>query len=221
MPLHSRRRESMTPATIRYLIKSIALVPFLICRQITKLIPRDNKKVCIGAWFGNLYSDNPKYLAEYLLQNSDYDVTWIGNNLLKSQIPNNPRLHLAEKGSLKATAALLRAKFWICCIYCAHDLTPLPLDGGVIRINLWHGIPIKKLGKNSIWDRDSQFAKGFRPAIERVYCQVVSGGKDWFPISSADMVPVMEGGDPVKFGMSHALPFGTPRNDFLLAYLDY
>ena len=206
----------MMPAPVRYLIKSFTILPFLISRQITKLIPRSEKKVCIGAWFGNLYSDNPKYFAEYLLQNSDYELTWIGNDSAKCQLSNNPRLHFARKGSFKAIISLLRAKFWICCIYCTHDLTPLPLDGGVVRINLWHGIPIKKLGKNSIWNKDNQSSRGLRPAIERAYCRIVSGGKDWFPISSADMVRVMEGGAPEKFSLSHALPFGTPRNDFLI-----
>ena len=136
----------MTPAPIRYLLKSLTLVPIIVCHQLTKLIPRDRKRVCVGAWFGNLYADNPKYFAEYLLENSDFEITWIGNESVRKQLPQNSRMHFARKGSLHAVFELLRAKFWICCILCVHDLTSLPVSGGAVCINLWHGIPVKRNG---------------------------------------------------------------------------
>ena len=172
--------------------------------------------MCVGAWFGELCSDNPKYFTQYLLDNTTLEITWIGKLCVKSTLPKHPHLHFAEKGSLRATYALLRSKFWIFCIFHQNDLTSLPIDGGAFLINLWHGIPIKSLGQNSIWDKQHPSYKGLRSFLERVYSYMMAGEKDWFPVSSDSMAMIMSKGFPAKFSQQKALKFGSPRNDFLI-----
>lgn len=208
----------MTPAPIRYLIKSLTLIPILLCRQLSKLMPRDNKRVCIGAWFGNLYADNPKYFTEYLLENSGYDVTWIGNDCVKSALPKHPRLHFARKGSWSATRALLRARFWISCISYVHDLTNLPFDGGAVCISLWHGIPVKKTGRQAaiVQNSKTHVVKGLLVLLEEFYSRIISGEKEWLLVASDGMAKIQLDGYPCNYSKEKILKFGTPRNDFLI-----
>lgn len=205
----------MTPAPIRYLVKSLTLVPIVACHQLTKLIPRDRKRVCIGAWFGNLYADNPKYFAEYLLENSDFEITWIGNESVRKQLPQNSRMHFARKGSLHAVFELLRAKFWICCIFCVHDLTSLPVSGGAVCINLWHGIPVKRNGFYTAQNGKRSSVQKLFASLERIYANVISGEKEWLLVSSNEMANIQLNGYDI-FSKDRLLRIGTPRNDFLL-----
>lgn len=211
-----KRFLTMLPAPIRYLCKATTLLPMLVARAVVATLPRDTKSICAGAWCGNLYSDNPKYLVEYLLGNSDFRITWIGHPQVERCLPKHPNLRFVRKNSLKAALTLLRAKFWICCTGRGNDLTDLPLDGGAVIINPWHGIPIKNLGQNTIWDIDSRTGKGLRAALERLYALTLSHPREWVTISSPLMKPIMMNGfrticTPKKF-----LIYGSPRIDFLV-----
>lgn len=205
----------MTPVPVRYLVKILTLVPAVLCHQFAKLIPRSRKRVCIGAWFGNLYADNPKYFAEYLLEHSDFVLTWIGNDSVRQQLPQHERMHFARKGSLRAVCELLRAKFWICCIFCVHDLTTLPISGGAICINLWHGIPIKRNGRPTAHNCKESCVRRFLAVVERFYANIVSGEKEWLLVSSSGMADIQLKGYDI-FSKDRILQIGTPRNDFLL-----
>ena len=208
----------MTPAPIRYLVKAVTLLPILICRQLSKLVPRDSNRIAIGAWYGNFYSDNPKYLTEYLLEHTDFTITWVGKTHVRAQIPDHPRLHFATMGSWGAFCALLRAKFWCCCIFPAFDLTPLPIDGGAVCINLWHGIPVKRVGQHTIWDLESNEGRGFRPALERLYVKATSNTSlQWLSLASDKMKEIMLEAYPPIFSDKRMLPYGSPRNAYLIS----
>lgn len=208
----------MIPAPIRYAIKVLTLVPILLCRQLSKLLPRKNNCVCIGAWFGDLYADNSKYFTEYLLDNSNFDITWIGNEPVRRSLPEHQRLHFARRGSWHAVLALARARFWISCIFYYHDLTSLPIDGGAICINLWHGIPVKKTGRQTSASVNSRmkFSRRLLIAFEELYSRIVSGEKEWLLVASEGMAKIQLAGYPCNFDARKILRIGTPRNDFLI-----
>lgn len=206
----------MTPAPIRYLIKAITLLPILICREVSKLMPRDPNRIAIGAWFGNFYSDNPKYFCNYLLEHTSLNITWIGKKDIRSQLPDNPNLHFARKGSWAAILSLLRAKTWICCIGHNADLSSWPIDGGATCINLWHGIAGKKSDHNTVWDRNSKLGRGLRGELERLYARIISGESEWLSVSYPELGEMLILGNPTMFCKTKILPFGMPRNDFLI-----
>lgn len=210
----------MAPAPIRYLIKLITLLPILACKQLSKLIPRDQKKVVAGAWQGNLYSDNPKYFVEYLLANTDYDVTWIGKESVQPYLPSHKRFHYARMGSMKALKSLLCAKTWISCTGIGNDITSFPIDGGVTKINPWHGIGGKKGKHNTVWDPHSDLGRGLRGALERIYSYLISGSYEWLVIATPETAKVLIDGYPNIFTPRRVLPFGTPRNDYLVQNRD-
>lgn len=207
----------MTPAIVRYFIKTITLIPRMGCYQLSKFIPRNDKMVCVGAWFGDLYADNPKYFVEYLLSNSDFEVVWVGNKTVEDLLPKHPRLSFVEKNSVRSVVKLLRAKYWMCCIFHPLDLTNLPIDGGAICINVWHGIPIKQNGnKNTVWDKSCAKGRGVLAMAERLYTRLVSGAKEWLLVSSEKMERIQLDGYPAVFMPERILNFGSPRNDYFI-----
>lgn len=207
----------MTPAPIRYAIKAITLLPILICRQLSKLMPRNPKCIAMGAWYGNFYSDNPKYLAEYLLQNTDYRIFWIGNSQMADNLPKHANLQFVLKGSLRAYWILLRAKFWFCCTGRGVDLTGLPIHGGATCVNLWHGTPSgKRSDHNTVWDKNSPLGRGIRGALERAYALMLSGQRDWLTVANDTEAETLTIGFPCAFSTDKALKIGTPRYDFLI-----
>lgn len=207
----------MTPAPIRYLIKAITLLPILICRQFSKLMPRDPNRIAIGAWYGNFYSDNPKYLTEYLLKYTDYKLFWIGNKHMAVQLPQHANLHFVIKGSWKATWTLLRSKFWFCCTGRGVDLTGLPLHGGAVTVNLWHGTPSgKRSDHNTVWDKNSPLGRGIRGTLERTYALMLAGQRDWLTVANDSEAETLTIGFPCAFSTDKALKIGTPRYDFLI-----
>lgn len=207
----------MTPAPIRYIIKAVMLLPNLLLGQLAKIMPRDSNRIAIGAWYGNFYSDNPKYLAEYLLRHTDYSLYWIGNLSMAGHLPPHQNLHFVKKGSLKAIWILLRSKFWFCCTGRGVDLTGLPINNGAISINLWHGTPSgKRSDRNTVWDKQSPLGKGLRGALERAYTLMLSGQRDWLTVANDYEAETLSKGFPCSFSTNKALQTGTPRYDFLI-----
>lgn len=176
------------------------------------IFPRSRRHVVAGAWHATLYADNPKYFVQYLLENTCAKVTWIGNPLTERLLPTHPNLSFARYGSLKAALAALRAKTWVYCNSPHSDITPSPLRGSSICVNLWHGIPLKLLGVSSPKNRGCYKDN----VLGLLYLRLMRGPHEWVSISSSKMGTILSDGLPSLFTYSKTLPFGTPRNDFLL-----
>ena len=131
-----------------------------IARAVAYLWPRDRNMVAFGAWMGKTYGDSPKYLAEYLLENSDLKLVWIGDESICGKLPDNPRLTFRRKGSLSAAFSLLRAGTWVCCISIEWDLTTWPLEGFAKLINTVHGYSLKRGGEEAKRNRKASFLGG-------------------------------------------------------------
>lgn len=48
----------------------------MICKLIVGMIPKDKKLVLFGAWFGQRYADNTKYLYDYSLEKNEIKAVW-------------------------------------------------------------------------------------------------------------------------------------------------
>ena len=179
---------------------------------LARSIPRKRGLLAFGAWFGELFSDNPKYLALHLLEHTDARIVWIGNPEVESRLPSYDRLEFARRGSLKAALALLRAKTWVFCQSAPLDLTSLPLHGKALRLNLWHGIPLKYIGHNAPKNK----AKKQDPALVRSLYDTIYSGADWTSVSSPSMRTLIADDCPTMFSAGRCLRAGMPRNDFLL-----
>ena len=52
-------------ANALYTMKRV--VKFMLWYPAVALMPRNPKKILFGAWWGNQFSDNPKYFLKYIL----------------------------------------------------------------------------------------------------------------------------------------------------------
>lgn len=125
---------------IRYVLNHLLLVA-------TSLIPRNKKMIIFGAWGGNKFDDNPRFLFEYVVSNhSDFNVYWISSNkniVAEVNAKGYPALY---SHSLKAYYLALRSRFVYYCLGVGDIGNNLRYClGGCVLINSWHGIPLKKI----------------------------------------------------------------------------
>lgn len=109
-----------------------------------RLVPRSKNIWVFGAWYGQKYSDNSKWLYEYVLEhNPEIKAVWITKNrdvYKKLQFQNKL---VAMSTSFKGAWWCLRAKYAL--------LTSAQLDvnrfflNGCKQVWLWHGMPLKKI----------------------------------------------------------------------------
>lgn len=128
---------------LKITIKILPLIFYL-----ASIIWKKDKNVWIlGSWFGNTYSDNPKFLYEYMLRNKPDNINayWITKNkkLIDSVIG------CVYCYSIKGVLIQLRAGKLIVCQNKDDFARPLCFGKNKV-IQLWHGVPIKKIGNHAI-----------------------------------------------------------------------
>ena len=129
------------------------------------LIPKSKKYVIIGGWYGERYADNSRALYEYLEENKSSlgikKVFWYTKNKGIYEM-------IVDKGgdalfgiNLKSIFWHLRSKVHI-IDQGTRDIIGI-LSVRCIRINLWHGVPLKKIG-NYLRPGGASWKKKFRVA---------------------------------------------------------
>lgn len=202
----------MKQRNIKYIFNNSILVLFKqIARIIAFLWPRNKQLVAVGAWMGKSYSDSPKYLVKYLLENSKLNIVWIGNEDVKDTLPSHPRLTFRRKDSISAMLSLLRAGTWVCCISIEWDLTSWPIEGFATTINTWHGYSFKKSGNKVGVDSQKQAS-----LLGGLIRKISLHSKPWVMVGSERDALKLLIGDPDYFSPKKILRVGTPTNDYLI-----
>lgn len=112
------------------------------------LIPKTDKIILVGGWFGNRFADNSKYFF-LSLNDSKEDlginkVVWITRNdeILNELVSSG--FDAYDVNSIKGIWYHLRAKYHV-IDQTLSDINPF-LSVRARRINLWHGFPLKNIG---------------------------------------------------------------------------
>ena len=148
------------------LLKGIKISINFILYYISFLIPRDKNIWVFGAWFGERYSDNPKYVYEYVSKvEKKIRPIWLTHD-------NDIRKKLCSKG-YKVYIIRSFLGFWYSCrasvaiFNCALsvDVNPVGLSRAK-KFQLWHGTPLKKIGYDDLLSGDANYksngtVKGF------------------------------------------------------------
>ncbi|GAA6170937.1 CDP-glycerol glycerophosphotransferase family protein [Colwellia sp. KU-HH00111] len=175
-------------------------------RFITQLflwLPHQKQYIVFSAKYG--FTDNSKYLfLTYVEQGAN--CVWVATDTqcyqtMQSLIGQNPNVRVVKKNSFKLLLILARAKY----VFVTHsflDLGALAIKSCPV-INLWHGIPIKKMGYDSISDRALFSLDTHNPYSQNDYLIASS------PITKPFLMSCM------KLPASKVLPLGQPRNDYL------
>lgn len=125
---------------IYYLLINLLLYWF------TQLIPKNKNLWVFGAWFGQQYNDNPKAFFEYINQHQKHiDAIWISKSSAVIKHVRSLGFKAYHEKSIFGMWCQLRAKFVFVC-QSLHDDTFSPCIGYNTQvIQLWHGIPLKKI----------------------------------------------------------------------------
>lgn len=110
---------------------------------ISYLIPR-NKKLWIFGSYNDSFTDNSKYLfIEVNSTNPDIEAVWVtGNKSLVKQLTSQG-YKAYYRWSLSGVLKSIRGRVYVFNSY-VSDINYWT-SGGVVLINLWHGIPLKKI----------------------------------------------------------------------------
>ncbi len=112
----------------------------------TKVIPKKKHLWIFGAWFGTRYSDNPKAFFEYINNEQKHiHAVWIcKDDGVVEQVRKLGFTAYHEK-SLRGIYYQLRAQFVFVCQSLHDDIYAPCIGKKTIVVNLWHGLPLKKI----------------------------------------------------------------------------
>jgi CDP-glycerol glycerophosphotransferase (TagB/SpsB family) len=113
---------------------------------VAMLTPKRKNLWVFGAWFGQRYSDNPKAFFEYINENQKHiQAVWITkDSAIVAQLKQSGHLAYLET-SYRGLLIQLRAEFAFVCQSLHEDLYPACISKKTKVVNLWHGLPLKKI----------------------------------------------------------------------------
>lgn len=134
----------------------------------------NSKKIVFTNYYGSGYGDNPKYIAEYIIDNNlDYQLYWLVDNTKNLSFPLPEKIQKINYFSFKAMKELSTAGIWI--DNCRKSFFPKKKKNQ-IYIQTWHGsLPIKKIeaDASNLPKRYVDFAKNDSRTID----VIVSGSE--------------------------------------------
>lgn len=186
---------------------------------LTYLVPKQKNKFIFGSSLGQKYCDNSRYLFEYIYKNQKshknmpkINAIWItkNRNIVKKLRDQGYKCHyyLSIKG-LWHTLSAQR-------IYVTHyktDINRLLINTRTQVINLWHGIPLKKI------EYDQNLSLKNKPIYRFLINYII------FPYrNKTDLLPVSSKYIQARFISSFRLNeektpiLGSPREDVLIKH---
>lgn len=135
------------------------------------LIPKQKNLVLFSAWFGEKYIDSTKYLYEYFLTDSAYEVYWITKSSSIYEQLKNKKYPVAYASSFKAKLLLIRAQVCFSTVQFS-DFNCWYL-GNCFYIDLGHGNMIKDPG-SILHDKESRNVQNYLLKYMHYYAIVPS-----------------------------------------------
>lgn len=169
------------------------------------LSPRSRKLWVFGAWLGQQFADNPKYLFIEANQIKGVRPIWITKNpdVVRQVRELGYEAYLFSSG--RGVLCQLRAKYAVMCNGIS-DLNHTFL-GRAVFLNVWHGVPLKKVGyddtKGKDWDSRGQ-------RIRRLIQQFPLG-REYVVATSETYAAIYK--SAFRRPAEQILTYGQPRND--------
>ncbi|GAB3248707.1 CDP-glycerol glycerophosphotransferase family protein [Nocardioides dilutus] len=191
---------------LRYLAVAVVFALNTPLYLISRVTPRDRALWVFGAWFGKEYADNPRYLAEFI--RTAYPTVrcvWLCKSEEAARLAREHGLVACKLFSIRGYWYTMRAAIAFTCTG-RFDINYFVRPPVVI--NLWHGIPLKKIvaddditaipwGKRAVFRAFPHFSTLDQPVT-------VSSDAEAAIMASAFRIP-----------RSKVFITGSPRNDVL------
>jgi len=146
-------------------LKLIVYFIFFPLRIISMFIPKNPKLIIFGSSLGEKFADNSKYLYLNLSRDSEYECYWITKSKKNASYLTSLGFKSLYLYSIKGILKCCRAKVNF-ITHRVDDINPLFL-GGSLTVQLWHGIPLKKIGFDTDW-RYSSFLGQLKYIFKKV-----------------------------------------------------
>ncbi|MEQ9880619.1 CDP-glycerol glycerophosphotransferase family protein [Pectobacterium brasiliense] len=191
------------------------LLPLIISSLISSLIPKNKNIFLFSSWMGLKYSDNPKYLMEFILKNKDIykniKCVWIVKNKEILKTIKNKDIEVIYFRSLKGIWYQLRAKVIFFTHSVKSEYLSYVIGHNTLRIQTWHGVPLKKIGFDDFLFTNKKTSdlikrKWFRFLMNEHYDFILSTGKECTEKFSTAFLE----------DEKNIIEFGFPRNDVFL-----
>jgi CDP-glycerol glycerophosphotransferase len=172
--------------------------------------PRNRRRVLFGAWMGQKFADNPKFLLLHLVsERPELELIWCGHEQVRSQLPPDLRVQFVRYGSVAALKAMLTCG--ACFVtHSARDVGRFNLLRGAVLVYLGHGLAVKHMGA-----RDRPMASATLTSIRQV---LRSPNSFSYYISASDehrdKLLLEYGANNIR--PEHILGVGQPRVDYLI-----
>ena len=195
------------------LLLKIFTLPFW---YIQKLIPRNKKCWIFGAGSGMMYFDNSKWLFEYVLKNEkNINAIWITRSKEIFKKLSNENKPVLMTNSLKGILTSLKAGV-VFINNTPKDVNSRTINGS-LQIWLWHGLMMKKIGKDARLfskEQNGYKTKLFQIIQELIYPEL-SYNPDYVINTSEFFSPFFS--SAFKLPKEKILLTGYPRNDALFS----
>lgn len=189
--------------------KGIKVIGKYFVMYLSMLMPR-NKKLCVfGAWLGERFADNSKQLFIEACERKNLRAVWITKSESVLKEIHDMGYEAYMWGTPKAVWTQLRAGYAIVSNGIS-DLEHTFLGRSVI-IDLWHGIPLKKVVYDNKYEKDWDSPKQkLRDKLINVPL-----GKMYFVAPSEMFIPIYQSAFRRK--KEQIICLGQPRSDIFFA----
>lgn len=137
--------------SVYYLLINLMLYWF------AQLIPKNKNLWVFGAWFGKKYCDNPKAFFEYVnRQHKHVDAVWISKDSSVVEHIRSLGFKAFEERSIVGVWYQLRSDYAFVCQSLHDDICAPCIGKGTKVVNLWHGLPLKKIMYDVFGDKAIQ-----------------------------------------------------------------
>lgn len=161
------------------IVKEICKKIITFVMYILRIFPIQENKILFSAFSARYYSDNPKYIAEYIIKNNlDYKCVFVLKNKSTEGIPE--KIKVVKYNSLSFLYELVTAKFWIDN---TRKQSFVVKRKNQIYIQTWHGsILLKKIEQAAEKVLDKEYVDTAKKDSKNIDYLLVSSkwGKETF-----------------------------------------
>lgn len=140
-------------ADLRIVSRGVSELLAALVLYFSRIVPKERGLWCFGAWHGERFADNPRYLFEWIREHSDPSVTavWLTRRrAVRSAVRSHgaPAFLWYER---RGIVSAMRASVFLFS-HTPGDISPIAGRGAML-VQLTHGTPLKQLGGDAAFGR--------------------------------------------------------------------
>lgn len=199
------------------LIRASKNVPRLPLYYLAQLFPRDKRLWVFGAWFGKRYSDNSRYVFDYVnSKEPDITAVWMTSDplIVQEVRASGKRAYMSNSFA----GYWYSARAGLAVVNCGPDDVNAMGIARAKKVQLWHGTPIKKIKFDDQLNENPPL--GFPLELMRVAWRKFVGylHPKWDIIVAPSAVVASRFESAFRAAREAVKVLGNPRADVILSY---